>query len=398
MATIMSLVATIVSGVFAAALLRRYLVRGRANPALAYWGASLSMFCVASGALAVGAVAGWDPATFRVFYLFGAVLNVPWLAGGSTVVNAPSRAVSRITGAAALVTGLLFVPGAIGAPGLYAAGAVLGVVWGALLLGADRDGVAAGTSALLGVFTAVATLAVLSAGLVRPLPTTGLPEGRDLFTATVRGFAVGGNAVGAVIVIVSAVAAAVALVWGRPPRGAWALAREDAAWGPTDIVARWLLSGRRGAVRVAHLVRGNLLIALGVVVAAAGGAFSFLGETTGHAVGLAVGVTIMFLGFVRTTRPLDQEPPLGRPVVDVYTRVGCGLCRRAEQRVAVEAIGAEVRLIDVDTDPALAARYGVRVPVVVVDGVEVAELELAPGRVRDAVRQARRGRVEVPTP
>lgn len=79
-----------------------------------------------------------------------------------------------------------------------------------------------------------------------------------------------------------------------------------------------------------------------------------------------------------------------RPEVIVYTREGCGLCVRAEQLVAREARRAEVRRVEVDTDPGLRQRFGVRVPVVTVDGQEVAELELAPGVVRRAVRQARR--------
>ncbi len=62
-----------------------------------------------------------------------------------------------------------------------------------------------------------------------------------------------------------------------------------------------------------------------------------------------------------------------RPVtVDVYTREGCGLCARAERLVAAEAGGASVRLIDIDEVDELLARYHVRVPVVVVDGREIA--------------------------
>jgi glutaredoxin len=78
-----------------------------------------------------------------------------------------------------------------------------------------------------------------------------------------------------------------------------------------------------------------------------------------------------------------------RPEVVVYTRAGCGLCRRAEALVTREAGGASVRHVDVDTDEGLVVRYGVRVPVVVIDGVEVAELEVAPGTVRRALRAAR---------
>lgn len=81
-----------------------------------------------------------------------------------------------------------------------------------------------------------------------------------------------------------------------------------------------------------------------------------------------------------------------RPDVVVYTRAGCGLCRRAEAIVAREARRADVRHVDVDDDPGLQRRYGVRVPVVTVDDAEVAELELATGVVARAVRAARRGR------
>lgn len=76
------------------------------------------------------------------------------------------------------------------------------------------------------------------------------------------------------------------------------------------------------------------------------------------------------------------------PEVVVYGRERCGLCRRAEQLVAGEARGAIVRHVDVDTAEELLERYGVRVPVVVVDGVEVAELEVDAGVVRTAVRAA----------
>lgn len=78
-----------------------------------------------------------------------------------------------------------------------------------------------------------------------------------------------------------------------------------------------------------------------------------------------------------------------RPQVVVYTRERCGLCRRAEAVVAREARGAVVRHVDVDTDDDLQRAYGIRVPVVVVDGVEVAEVEVPRGRVRRAVRAAR---------
>ncbi len=77
------------------------------------------------------------------------------------------------------------------------------------------------------------------------------------------------------------------------------------------------------------------------------------------------------------------------PHVVVYTRQGCGLCAQAERLVAREARRASVEHVDVDTDDRLVERFGVRVPVVTVDDVEVAELQVAPGTVRRAVRAAR---------
>jgi len=80
-----------------------------------------------------------------------------------------------------------------------------------------------------------------------------------------------------------------------------------------------------------------------------------------------------------------------RPVVTVYTRERCGLCRTAEEVVArVAGRIADIAVVDIDTDPELVDRYTVRVPVVVVDGVEVAEYRVDPRRLRAQLRAARR--------
>jgi hypothetical protein len=82
---------------------------------------------------------------------------------------------------------------------------------------------------------------------------------------------------------------------------------------------------------------------------------------------------------------------LRRPRITVYSRAGCHLCERAEADVVRLARSrAEVEIVDVDADPALAARYTVRVPVVAIDGREVAELEVDPAAVRQALRAALR--------
>lgn len=73
--------------------------------------------------------------------------------------------------------------------------------------------------------------------------------------------------------------------------------------------------------------------------------------------------------------------------VTLYTRAGCHLCEAAEQVIRQVAAGrARIELVDIDADPALTERYTVRVPVVAVDGVEIAEYELDPRALDDALR------------
>lgn len=385
MALAAGLVAAATSGAFSVALLGRYAASpGRSGRALLAWGLALAMFCVASLMLLVGVVVGWGSATFRAFYLFGAVLNVPWLALGSVEINLRSAGTTKATGAFVLLTGLLFLPAALGGSWLAIPGAVLGILWGVLLSTADAEGIRAGARALLGIFTVIGAFAVLSAVFEQPLPSEGLPAGRDLFPELVRGLAVGGNAVGSVIVVIGAIASAVTMTWTSADERVHAAFRRQVRRAPLQALAEFILAGVRAAraAGLSHLASGNLLIALGVLLAAgSGGMFSFLGEMAGHAVGLGLGVVVMFFGFRRTTE---------RPVtIEVYTRDNCGLCRQAEELVAREARRADVRRIDVDQDDDLQRRYNVRVPVIVVQGDEVAEGRVEPGVVKQAVRRAR---------
>lgn len=67
--------------------------------------------------------------------------------------------------------------------------------------------------------------------------------------------------------------------------------------------------------------------------------------------------------------------------VVLFTRRGCHLCEQAEDLLACR--WPEVRLIDVDARPDLAARYGLRVPVLRIDGEDVLE-----GRIDEVSLQA----------
>ena len=90
------LVAALVAFVFAGALLRQYAARRRSYQML--WALSLLMYGVASIALVVGVLSGWDPFWFRVYWALGAVLNVP--DRKSTRLNSSHGGISRMPSSA----------------------------------------------------------------------------------------------------------------------------------------------------------------------------------------------------------------------------------------------------------------------------------------------------------
>src|SRR5258708_24873397 len=81
--------AAIVARAFSMSTFEGWLERHRRHELA--WSVALAMFVVAAGALALGAAAGWNGATFRVFYLFGAILDVPFLALGTVYLLAGPR-------------------------------------------------------------------------------------------------------------------------------------------------------------------------------------------------------------------------------------------------------------------------------------------------------------------
>ena len=79
--TALASAAALVSLAFAMSTLERWLARHR--PHELAWSVALAMFSLASFSLAAGATLGWSGVTFRLFYLFGAIANVPFLALGT---------------------------------------------------------------------------------------------------------------------------------------------------------------------------------------------------------------------------------------------------------------------------------------------------------------------------
>lgn len=88
------LAAAVIAFVFAWSLGRQWLARRR--PYQGLWAISLLMFGVASLAMFLGVVDGWTGAEFRTYWLFGAVLNVPYLAAGEVYLLSRRKVAARL--------------------------------------------------------------------------------------------------------------------------------------------------------------------------------------------------------------------------------------------------------------------------------------------------------------
>jgi hypothetical protein len=88
------LVAAVVAFVFAALLARQYVERRR--PFQLLWAIALLMYAVASLAVTIGALNGWSRLSFELYWVFGAVLNVPFLAAGELQLLIRNRTVELV--------------------------------------------------------------------------------------------------------------------------------------------------------------------------------------------------------------------------------------------------------------------------------------------------------------
>ena len=227
MVVALAFVATAVSSLFAQAMLVRFTRTHR--PEYRAWAISLAMFALASAALVTGTSTGWDNGTFRVFYLLGAVVNVPWLALGTVFLLAAPRTGRRAQWVVALFT-------------MFAAGVVL--------------------SAPMTTVTG-----------------TAIPQGSDVFGALPRVLAAVGSGVAAIVIFVGAIVSALRFARDRsvPDHG--------------------------------RLAAANGLIALGTLVLSSGGLLQgIVGHDDAFVLSLALGVSIIYAGFVLATGRVRESP------------------------------------------------------------------------------------------
>lgn len=220
-------VATLMSTAFCLSTLERYRRRRRAHELA--WTLSMAMFALASLAYFLAAGIGWGPFTFRYFYLFGAILNVPYLA--------------------------------------------LGTVY---LLGGERRGDR--TRRALNLTAAFCAGVVLTAPIKASLDVPGIPSGKEVFGVAPRVMAAVGSGVASVVLIGGAVWSAVKLLQLRRTQA-------------NTVV--------RGGITPGRLALTNVLIAVGTVILGTGGALFSTGDTmVDFGIWLAVGVTVLFAGFL----------------------------------------------------------------------------------------------------
>lgn len=142
--------AALVALAFAMSTYERWLARHRRHELA--WSVSLLMFSLASAALAAGASVGWNGIWFRLFYFFGAIANVPFLALGTVYLLSGPRRGDR---------------------------------W----------------AAAIALFAAFAAGVIAVAPFRAPLPRHTLAQGSDVFGPLPRILAASASAVGALVVI-----------------------------------------------------------------------------------------------------------------------------------------------------------------------------------------------------
>lgn len=219
---IFPLVATGISALFAVLLYRQWASRQRLSQFA--WMIALAQYAAASLMVTLAVADRWDGTLYRLFWLFGAMLNVPWLALGSIslIAGKVARAVATVAIAALSLYGLIAI------------------------LGADLDRVA---------------LAAVD----------GIPRGSEIWIdetvrVLARWYSIGG-------------------------------------WLVVVGIALWSSRTHKGLRPPAERVRANILIAVGVSIVAIGGfALTNVGQGAAFSVSLALGVIVMFAGFLLASR------------------------------------------------------------------------------------------------
>ena len=207
MDTALALLAALAATFFATDLWLDY--RRRPRPHIVAYAVGMTMFAIATWAFFTGITFGWTGFVYRTFYLFGAILNIPFLALGSMFLVVGKRS-----------------------------GNVMAIA--------------------LGAFTAISVTLTATVPFVKPLPESGVPH--DVFATGFgpRLFAIIGGAMGATILIALSLVSIFRfwrknrrIVWGNLLIVGGTLA---AAWGGTGLAL-----GESSAFAISLLIAVSLI-------------------------------------------------------------------------------------------------------------------------------------------
>ncbi|HUO46317.1 MAG TPA: hypothetical protein VM470_05745 [Acidimicrobiia bacterium] len=202
--------AAVISTAFTLDLARSY--RRRPRPHTAAYGVGMALFAIATWALAAGLTFGWTGFSYRTFFLFGAILNIPLLALGSMYLVVGKRA---------------------------------GTI----------------TFLLVGAIAAISTTLTTTVAFAAPLPTGGIPH--EIFPPISEGFgprllaAIAGGLAATVIIILSLVS--IFRFWKKNQRVVWGnllitAGTFAAAWGGTGLAV-----GEGAAFAISLLLAASLI-------------------------------------------------------------------------------------------------------------------------------------------
>ena len=81
------------------------------------------------------------------------------------------------------------------------------------------------------------------------------------------------------------------------------------------------------------------------------------------------------------------------PAITIYSKPGCHLCDEMKHVVlgVSKTVPMTIEEVDISTDPELDSRYGLEIPVLLVDGQKAAKYRIADGELR-RILEARRQR------
>jgi hypothetical protein len=228
MNTILPLISSILSFVFAVLVLRRYVVRRGTH--LLLWGIGMLFYGIGGFCEAFYGIWGWNELVFRMWYLFGAILVAAWLGQGTVYLLAKRR-------------------------------------WANVLM------------AILAVASLYAAIRVFTAQLDPSLMTSSLHTGSELsghaiVTSGVRGLTPFSNLYGTATLVGGA------------------------------LYSAWIFWRKRVLL---HRTIGNILIAVGAILPAFGGAFSRMGIGGALYISELLGAVLLFIGFLRAITPMGEK-------------------------------------------------------------------------------------------